>query len=316
MLSVSNIDLRLLRVFIAVAECGSYTAAQSRLNVGTSTISLHMTELEQRLGLRLCNRGRSGFRLTERGTNVYSEAKALFRNLDDFSASMATLASQLSGKLVIGMVDNLVTHPDFGMVQALRAFNTLPNRVVFDLFTAAREELEQAVLQGTIHAAIGPFVRHINGLLIKPLFSEIHRVYCGQGHSFYLRSVPELSAELVDGLPVVIRGYHEQFDRRHFEGAWPAATVRNLEAMVMLLLSGKYLGFLPIHVATPWVDAGMLRPVGGEGSMYMSEHVLITRKGGHASKALTIFIDALFTHSKQPVVASEPWAPRGSQKIK
>ncbi len=160
MRSVSNIDLRLLRVFVTVTESGSYAAAQSRLNIGTSTISLHMTELEQRLGFRLCNRGRS-FRLTERGANVYSEAKTILRSLDNFAASMSTLTNQLSGKLVIGMVDNLVTHPNFAMVRALKSFHTKPNKVYFDLFTASREELEQAILQGTIHAAraIRPTIR-------------------------------------------------------------------------------------------------------------------------------------------------------------
>lgn len=294
---VSDIDLRLLRVFITVAECGGYAAAQSRLNIGTSTISLHMTELEQRLGFRLCDRGRSGFRLTERGDSVYLETKALLRSLDDFSAGMATLTHQLSGKLVIGMVDNLVTHPNFAMVRALKSFHAKPNKVYFDLFTASREELEQAILQGTIHAAIGPFVRRINGLSLKPLFKEIHRVYCGQGHDLFSRTVKKITPEVVRGSAVVIRGYHDQFDHAHFKGAWPAAMVRNLEAMVVLLLSGAYIGFLPIHVARPWVAAGLLRPIGGDDSTYVSEHMLITRKGLQAPRALTTFLDALVTHS-------------------
>lgn len=312
MRSVSDIDLRLLRVFVTVAECGSYTAAQSRLNIGTSTISLHMTELEQRLGFRLCDRGRSGFRLTERGTTAYSEAKALLRSLDDFSASMSTLTHQLSGKLVIGMVDNLVTHPNFAMVRALRSFHAKPNKVYFDLFTASREELEQAILQGTIHAAIGPFVRRINGLSLKPLFKEIHRVYCGRGHRLFSSPVKKITPEVMTGLSVVIRGYHEQFDHAHFDGAWPAASVRNLEAMVVLLLSGAYLGFLPIHVAKPWVDAGQLRPVGGDDSTYVSEHMLITRKGLQAPRALTAFLEALVAHSDGADPAAPLWPARAA----
>jgi DNA-binding transcriptional LysR family regulator len=297
MRSVSNIDLRLLRVFVAVTECGSYAAAQSRLNIGTSTISLHMTELEERLGFRLCDRGRSGFRLTERGGAVYSEAKSVLRSLDDFAASMATLTNQLSGRLVIGMVDNLITHPNFAMVHALRSFHAKPNKVYFDLFTASREELEQSILQGTIHAAIGPFVRRINGLSLKPLFKETHRVYCGQGHPLFSKTIKKITPDVVNGLPVVIRSYHDQFDLAHFAGGWPAATVRNLEAMVVLLLSGAYIGFLPIHVAEPWVQAGQLYPVGGNDSTYVSEHMLITRKGMQAPRALTAFLDVLVAQS-------------------
>jgi DNA-binding transcriptional LysR family regulator len=67
-------DLRLLKVFMTVVDSGGYTAAQAELNVGTSTISNHMTELEQRLGARLCQRGRIGFQLTDKGEFVYQAA--------------------------------------------------------------------------------------------------------------------------------------------------------------------------------------------------------------------------------------------------
>jgi LysR family transcriptional regulator, transcriptional activator for bauABCD operon len=290
MRSVSDIDLRVLRVFVTVVECGGYAASQSRLNIGSSTISLHMTELEQRLSFRLCDRGRGGFRLTERGSEVYSEAKAILRSLHDFAANVSALARQLSGRLAIGMVDNLVTHPSFSLVDALRTFNQSPNKVFFDIITASREELERAVLQGEIHAAIGPFVRRINGLSLRPLFEETHRVYCGHGHSLFSRKVKRIDPSVIDGCRVVIRGYHEDFDRQFFEGAWAGATVRNLEAMVVFLLSGHYLGFLPDHVARPWIEKGALAALGGEESTYVSQHVLITRRGTQATSALASFL--------------------------
>ena len=56
---VSDMDLRLLRVFKAVAECGGMAAAELELNIGTSTVSRHMKDLETRLGLVLCRRGRA-----------------------------------------------------------------------------------------------------------------------------------------------------------------------------------------------------------------------------------------------------------------
>jgi DNA-binding transcriptional LysR family regulator len=49
---VSDLDLRLLRVFRAVAECGGMAAAELELNIGTSTVSRHVKDLETRLGLR------------------------------------------------------------------------------------------------------------------------------------------------------------------------------------------------------------------------------------------------------------------------
>ena len=55
---VGDVDLRLLRVFKAVADCGGMAAAELELNIAMSTISRHVKDLEQRLGLVLCRRGR------------------------------------------------------------------------------------------------------------------------------------------------------------------------------------------------------------------------------------------------------------------
>src|SRR5215813_8558763 len=102
---ISDIDVRLLRVFVAIVECGGFAAAQAQLNITESTISTHMHDLEQRLGLRLCQRGRGGFRVTEDGEAVYRATRELFASLDGFRTRVASLKRQMSGQLVVGMPD-------------------------------------------------------------------------------------------------------------------------------------------------------------------------------------------------------------------
>ena len=50
---ISDMDLRLLRVFRTVVDCGGMAAAELELNIGTSTVSRHIKDLETRLGLVL-----------------------------------------------------------------------------------------------------------------------------------------------------------------------------------------------------------------------------------------------------------------------
>ena len=69
---ISDLDLRLLRVFQAVAECRGLAAAELRLGITRSTISTYLADLETRMGVRLCERGRGGFELTEDGQRVLS----------------------------------------------------------------------------------------------------------------------------------------------------------------------------------------------------------------------------------------------------
>ena len=82
--NLSESDIRLLKVFSKLVEAGGFSAAQIELNVSQSTISTHMTALEQRLGLRLCQRGRAGFRLTEKGQLIYQASQRLFASLEEF----------------------------------------------------------------------------------------------------------------------------------------------------------------------------------------------------------------------------------------
>ena len=65
--AVGNVDIRLLRIFLTVCECNGLSASEFELNIGRSTISKCISDLEASLALRLCDRGPSGFRLTERG---------------------------------------------------------------------------------------------------------------------------------------------------------------------------------------------------------------------------------------------------------
>jgi DNA-binding transcriptional LysR family regulator len=55
--AIGDIELRLLRVYRAVVERGGLSAAQVELGLGLATISKHLSDLELRLGMRLCSRG-------------------------------------------------------------------------------------------------------------------------------------------------------------------------------------------------------------------------------------------------------------------
>ena len=109
--TVRDFDLKLLTVFIAVVENRGFSAAQAALNVGQSTISGYMADLETRLGMRLCNRGISGFELTEDGKVVYEVAKELFRSIDVASARIQAQSGALTGPLKIAIADALYSNP-------------------------------------------------------------------------------------------------------------------------------------------------------------------------------------------------------------
>ncbi|WP_239685904.1 helix-turn-helix domain-containing protein [Photobacterium swingsii] len=67
MKKIDDIDIRLLQLFLIIVESDGFSAAQYQLNMHQSSISKKMNDLETRLGMTLCHRGRSGFKLTPDG---------------------------------------------------------------------------------------------------------------------------------------------------------------------------------------------------------------------------------------------------------
>lgn len=287
---LSDIDLRLLRVFVTVVEARGFTAAESHLNIATSTISIHISNLEKRIGFRLCERGRSGFRLTERGRLVYQETKSILRSLEDFSGTLANIKSKLTGRLTIGVSDALVTHPDFSISDVVRQFNKIDNDVTIELLIAPKQNLESEVVDGRLHTAIGPFIPAKAGLDLTVLFQEVHDVYCGVGHPFFCasRNVAE-NCDLSE-FPAVVRSYHREFDINRLNVLREAALVDTTEGMLSMLLSGNYVGYLPRHYAMKWVSDGHLAQLLRDDLTYVSKHGVITKSGSRISSALETFI--------------------------
>ena len=83
-ISLGDVDLRLLRVFMTIVQCNGFTAAQASLGMSQATISTHMRHLEDRLRVRLCERGRAGFFLTDEGQQIHAACRDLFGSIDRF----------------------------------------------------------------------------------------------------------------------------------------------------------------------------------------------------------------------------------------
>lgn len=74
-----------LRYLLAVAEHGSTLAAARHLNVNQSTVQRRLRELESSLGLRLVERGASGYRLTTAGAAVLPQARQVAAAIEAFA---------------------------------------------------------------------------------------------------------------------------------------------------------------------------------------------------------------------------------------
>jgi len=177
--SIHDVDLRLLRIFVTIAESGGFSRAQAKLNLSQSAISTYMSQLETRLGTRLCRRGHGVFEITDDGQAVLQAAERLFASLGSFQAEVRELRGKLRGELRIGICDNSVTHPDGRMRAAINRFTARAPDVHVKVHVSDGNELEEQVIDGRLHLAAGIFGEQVASLNYSPLFEEEHLLYCG-----------------------------------------------------------------------------------------------------------------------------------------
>lgn len=91
-------DLDSLRVFVKVAELGSFTRAAEQLGLSKARASIRIQELEAQLGSRLLHRSTRAVRLTTDGEQFLLRARRLVNDADELGAMFAA-PSNLRGRV-------------------------------------------------------------------------------------------------------------------------------------------------------------------------------------------------------------------------
>jgi DNA-binding transcriptional LysR family regulator len=288
--NVQDIDLKLLRVFRAIASHGGFVAAQTELNVSLSTISNQIKQLEERLGVRLCERGNLGFRLTKEGVAVLDSCEDLFGALDAFKDNLSGLATKPVGEIRLGVVDNLVTDPSCRVPAAIGRLNQEAPGVALKFVIAPPSDLESQVISGVLDIAISLFPAVPPALDAVCLFHEHHGLYCGQGHTLFNRPDGQISAPDLKTSAYVSWSYQETHVTSahksdfNVQGATPF-----MEGLLYLALSGRYITYLPKHAAERWVRAGQLRELLPRETSRAVEVLMISRRSLRTKPVVALF---------------------------
>lgn len=295
---VSDFEIRLLRIFRSVVECGGFSAAESALGIGRSAISQQMSDLEQRLGLRLCQRGRAGFALTEEGREVYQSSLQLLTALESFRTEVNGLHQHLRGELNIGLTDNLVTLPHMRITHALARLKELGPDVRIQIRMTPPSEVEQGVLDGSLHVGVVPQTSALAGLEYQPLYSERSQLYCAVGHPLFYVDDRELENSRLHAQDAIAPTFRLPAQAQAcYQALNCTASASDREGMAFLILTGRYIGYLPDHYAQQWLQPGRLRVLKPDECFYDVSLAAVTRKGRRPHLVLESFLQALANSS-------------------
>lgn len=275
-------DLRSLRVFCAVAEAGGMAAAEKKLAMSKPSISRHVREVEDRLGVKLCERGPSGFRLTPEGIVALDLASAAFQALGRIRPEIDAVHGVLSGRLAIGIGEHTLTHPDCRLPEALTAMRNLAPGVEPQVLVMNFAELGQSLNDGRVDLVIRGKYKEDRDFFHIPLYYETHKMYVA-AHAVH--------ADFAK-LPLIYRP-HPHVEKalrsgRYFRGP----DVAGLDSVAAMVATGYYQGLLPTHYGDLIKERFNLT-IDGDGPVYEHAGCAVFATSRSLSQRAKVFLNVL-----------------------
>lgn len=190
-----DLDPRLLRYFIAVAEERHFSRAAARLHISQPPLSYAIRQLEDNVGARLLARTSRHVELTAAGQVLYREALTLLRQAEDVRMLVQRVDAGLRGRLRIGFVGSMLYRGLPALLASMRAELPDVEHVLTELNSHDQIEAVRRGEQdlGFIHANPVPA-----GVAARDLLAEPFVVCLPQSHPLAGRpslALAELAAD-------------------------------------------------------------------------------------------------------------------------
>jgi DNA-binding transcriptional LysR family regulator len=162
-------DLRSIRYFVQIADCGSITRAAALLGVAQPALSRHMQSMEQELGMQLLVRLPRGVRLTGAGRQFLDHCRRALRELDRAREELRADAGSPHGQVILGVSPTLGPLLVPGVVERVRRQCPQVALKIVEHFSTL---LFDGLLTGRIDVALLTNPSATRALRLAPLISE------------------------------------------------------------------------------------------------------------------------------------------------
>jgi DNA-binding transcriptional LysR family regulator len=179
---MSDLDLRKLRYFLAVADELNYGRAAERLHIAQPVLSRQITALERELGVALFARSKRGTELTEAGLLLREDARALMQTAVALQRR-ARVAGREGQHFTVGFMPGIIVTP------AVRLLGEQFPGLKVDVVRTSWDDQVQMVHDGRVDASFVRLPVPRRGLTVIPLFCEPRVVALPASHYLADRKV-------------------------------------------------------------------------------------------------------------------------------
>lgn len=282
------------RVFLQVAEMGSFIKAAHALNVPRATVSAAVQQLESVVGTRLLHRTTRQVSLTADGAQLVERVRALLVDADDIEQLFQTRQRQVAGRLVVDMPSRIARRL---IAPALPAF--LRRYPKLQLMLGSTDRAIDLV-QESVDCAIRVGTLSDSRIVARPV-GRLALINCASPAYLHERGVPRYPSELpanhlAVGYASGGSGRDVPWEYRHggreVEISVPSrVTVNNAESYIACCRAGLGLIQIPRFDVQYLLDSGELMEVMPEYRAASMEISLLYSHRRQRSRRLAVFVE-------------------------
>ncbi|WGS51485.1 LysR family transcriptional regulator [Paraburkholderia sp. D15] len=301
-------QLQSMRVFVKVADLGSFVGAAGALDLSTAVVTRHVADLEARLGTRLLNRTTRRLSLTESGATYLERVRHILDDLEGVEQMVVARNHEPVGTLRIVAPVVFGLHSLAPVVQSYAA--RYPD-VMPDVTLADRQVdlVEEGYDVGIMVA------RHMRSAsIVTRRLTTGYMTVCATPAYLAQHGTPTRPEHLLDH-PCLSRPPEQGGDERVFTGpdggeirVRPnnAIAANNTEMLRQFALLGMGVAILPSYLIGRDLAAGRLVPLLGDFHLPQIEITIAYPSRLHLPAKVRTFIDHLVEHFQRDEASRAP----------
>ncbi len=212
-----GMDSTAIRRFLTIAEAGSINAAAQRLHIAQPPLSRQMKQLEDRLGLKLFERGKKAVTLTEAGKLLQNRAGQVLGLMENTVKEMREIDAGAQGTLSIGTVTSSGATL---LPRVVKIFRTQYPGIRFQVWEGETNRIIDLLQAGTVEIGMVryPFdadVYESIQLPNEPLVAAIHTSH----QADWGKQAENIDVAELAGKPLMIHRKYESTILEHCERA-------------------------------------------------------------------------------------------------
>jgi LysR family cyn operon transcriptional activator len=282
-------ELRHIRYFVRAAEMLHFTHAAESLYISQPTLSTHIHEVEEEVGLPLFNRAGRKVCLTEAGEIFLEHSLRILRGLELAQEQVADLEGVVSGTLRLGA---LLGFGQTLLPSWMAGFHSRYPRIRFDVMTGSSDFIEAELLAAKLDLGLSFVPAAGANIDSELLFSEELYLVVSQQHPLAGRD--QIEIEELSSLPLAlvsrrfaIRARYDSFLAQRNVSLNVLVEIDDLRALLKLASEGN-LGTLLSPLSVDNYPQVRLISVAG---MPPIRHGMLRRADGHLSPPAKAFYE-------------------------